>query len=433
MRETPPSPINEMEYLDDALRPEAQHRYLTFNRLNGFASGSLFEDVFILYGIQNGLTLWQVSLMAAFLYLSTPAILLGKIAVRFRGATATAGEAWVFRAGCALILAGIPFWAGWLPPGFRAWTLLAVIFGLFAFRSTGMAALPVIVAWIANPAERGRFISRAWTDTRLWQLAGSLFVMGLLVFVAGERPGTEMHAYQGALLVGAVFTFFAGRQFRRIEEPPQARIGARQSIRASGLKIWRDSTRLRLLISQAAAFIALMLVIPFSTLAAKKAYNLSDLRVMGLALISILGVVAVSRSFSVHSDGKGPQSMMAWCVAGLAMVCGLWILTGASASIFLLVPIFLLNGIAGTGLQIAASHAFHQAIPESEKVTGGIWFQTLPFLAGGLAAALAGWGLQGLARWMGPGPAAYRVYFGLVLVAMIPLLVLSRLSKRKMR
>ena len=414
-------------------RAAAQHRYLTFNRLNGFASGSLLEDVLILYGIQNGLSLWQVSLMAAFLYLSTPAILLGKTAIRYRGATATAGDAWFLRAVYALIMAGIPVWGGSVVPGLRAGVLLAVIFGLFAFRSAGMAALPSIVAWITTEVDRGRFIARAWTDTRLWQLAGSLLVMGLLALVAGERPGSEMHAYQAALLVGALFTFSASRQFRRIEDPPHVRLAAGQSIRASGLKIWRDSARWRLLVSQAAAFVALMLVIPFSTLAAKKAYGLSDFRVMGLALVSILGVVAVARKFSAHSDAKGPQSLMVWCATGLAMVCALWIGIGAAASIYVLIPIFLLNGIAGTGLQIAASHAFHQTVPESEKVTHGIWFQTLPFLAGGAAATLAGWWLQGLTRWLGPGPFAYRVYFAAVLVMMAPLLALSRLSKRRSR
>ncbi|WP_319561086.1 hypothetical protein [Marispirochaeta sp.] len=114
-------------------------RYLRrFVMLNGISIAFLMNDILILYGIRNGLTDPQLAVLASFMHLTMPFLLVGKLLIPRLGLARTWGDAWILRYVFGSVLIAAPFMAGRFPQSFVAATVLLGAFGFAMFRSIGI-------------------------------------------------------------------------------------------------------------------------------------------------------------------------------------------------------------------------------------------------------------------------------------------------------
>ncbi|MFO7848795.1 MAG: hypothetical protein R6V67_02435, partial [Spirochaetia bacterium] len=156
---------------------ETGKRYLRrFITLNGISIAFLMNDLLILYGIRNGMSDPQLALLASFMHLTMPFLLVGKLIIPRIGLARTWGDAWFMRYLSGSIMIAAPFLAGRFPQSVVSATVLLGAFGFALFRSVGIVANSPLRGEIPTYEERGSFISGNWTRSQSTYFLSVAFV-----------------------------------------------------------------------------------------------------------------------------------------------------------------------------------------------------------------------------------------------------------------
>jgi hypothetical protein len=145
--------------LNSEQRARGQRLFRGFLLLNGISVALLMENMLILYAIRNGASDPVVAVIASFIHLTMPAMILGKRWVARMGLSRTLGIGWFLRYASAtlLVLAPVATQLGSQRAGIAL--IVAGAFGFAFFRSIGAIANTPLTGEITTPGERGSFIS----------------------------------------------------------------------------------------------------------------------------------------------------------------------------------------------------------------------------------------------------------------------------------
>lgn len=414
------------EYLSPAERLRGQRLIRRFITLNGISVAFLMNDLLILYGIRNGLTDPQVAVLASFMHLTMPFMVLGKLAIPRIGLARTWGDGWFMRyvTGSILILA--PFLGA---AGAPQWSVTAIVlfgaFGFSMFRSIGLVANSPLMGEVTTDRDRGRFISGNWVR------AQSTYFLAMALVVVLMRIFDKLWVYQAVIGLGCAVGFYASRQLVKVPESREPSRSAERPLVESLRTAWSRPRFRRILGAWAAAISSFVLVIPFAIVTIKRGYGISDHTALLFSLLVLAGGILSSAVNGGISDRVGPRPLLILYVSGFLLVAGFWALAPGS---FYPVPVsfaFFVAGYCKTGIILTVSHYFLAAVEKKERVSMSLFARMASgAVAGLMAAAGSGTVLKFLRDFGMEGMDVYRAYFRIALpVLMIIVVLVFRLER----
>lgn len=403
-------------------REEGRRIFYRFYILNGISVACLMNNVLILYGIQSGLTDPTVAIMASFIHLTMPFMILGKSAIARIGAARTRAMGWFFRYVFAFLMVLAPFAAGAFPQGVVTLLVLTGAFGFAAFRSIGVAAINPLQGEVAETNAGGKMVS-----TILLCVQSTYFISMVLILLA-LHASDALWMYQVILATGCLVGLYASTLVAMVPESTAPRISARKSLREMcRVSLATRSTR-RLIAAWCAGLAAKALVIPFMIIALKSGYRATDFTVMTLTLLMALGTVASGYFNQKISDRVGARGILMLYMILLMLLTGFWALAPAAFPPLALGTVFFFTGFCEIGIAIGLSQHFLEVVPGEERVGSSLLMRIPSGAAAGLAGSVLGAGLLRLLPELGfEGLDLYRRYF---LVILGPLALLFLLIRR---
>ncbi len=404
---------------------KGQKRYLRFTRLNAFSFGCLADSTLILYALKNGADDFLVGLLTSFFYLTMPVMFLGKRMVGNYGAASTYAISWALRNTAAAILIAVPclsnLWG-------RPWGLGLLVFGsfgFFLFRSVGLTANTPILGEITNKTNRGSYISKVWVHFN------AFYFMAVSTLIIVLHWSDSVATYQKIITFGAITGWISAFLIYRVPESKNTRLSGKQPTHKALSYIWNDDRRIRkLLFAWISAVVMIMLVTPFTMVALKNGYHVSDYNALFYALLQIIGAVIASLVNSLVLDRVGPRPMLILYTFGLIVCAALWMMAPQSFLMYFPAIIFLFIGICRAGSMTTLNHYFLSIVPSENRVASNMLIYIISGIFAGLAGIFVGGGLLKLLTSMNfYGLNVYRTYFALILMILIPLWFVVRRLK----
>jgi MFS family permease len=396
-----------------------------FATLNGISVALLMDSVLILYAIRNGVGDSAVAVLASFIHLTMPLVVVGKALIARIGAARTWGLGWFLRNVSALLMIAAP----WLPPHTpqpaRTALILVGGFGFAAFRAIGLVGNSPIIGEVTSEGDRGRFLSGNWTRATSSQLVALVAMIVLL------RVADEMWMFQMVIAIGAALGMYVGALLATVPESQVPRLSARKPLKEVLFRVWHIRRMRRLLFAWAASFAAFTLIVPFATITIKNGYGLSDYQALTFTLLTLAGGITASVVNGVVADRVGPRPLLVIYVAMLAGIALYW---AAAPDRLLLVPtgiVYFLAGYAKFGILAASNHYFLNIADGSDRVGSSMVLRAISGAVAGLVGSVIGGGILAILNGMGlEGLSIYRTYFRIAIVALLAIIPVVRALDR---
>ncbi|MCU0643453.1 MAG: MFS transporter [bacterium] len=402
-----------------------RRRFLWFTRINAISFGCLAESILILYAIKNGAEDWLIGVIASFFQLTMPLMFIGKGLIGKFGASRTFALSWIFRnlSGAMLIL--VPFFSRSIHPTVGLFVLALSAFGFFGFRSIGFTANTPLIAEVTDKNNRGKFISQIWLHFNLFYLFTMLALIGAL------KLSNQMLTYQIIIIFGSLAGLVAAFFILRVPETIHPRNSGQLPIRHSFYYLLKTPRPRKLLFAWSAASAGMVLINSFSMVSLKNGYLISDNSALAFSMIQIGGGIVAAFVNSIFLDRVGPRPMLILYSCGLIVISLLWIASPGQFVNYYFIPIFLLIGLNVAGTSTALSHYFLSIVPDQERVSASILVYVISGIVAGLTGAFVGGGLLRLLRILNfSGLVAYRIYFIVIALILIPLVLIIRRIER---
>lgn len=420
-RETGPT----SDALSDSAVRHGQRLVRRFALLNGVSVALLMDSMLILYAIRNGVSDAAVAVLASFIHLTMPLVLVGKMMIARIGAAHTWGFGWFLRSVSAAVLILAPLLPPSAPQYLRTAVILAGGFGFAAFRAVGLVGNSPLIGEITRSGDRGRFLSGNWVRATSTQMATLVVVIVLLQYAA------ETWMFQVVIGLGAALGMYVGLVLSRVPETDVPRQSARKPLPEVFRRVWSVRRMRKLLFAWAASFGAFTLVIPFAVITLKNGYGLSDSQALLFTLATLIGGTSASVINGRVADEVGPRPLLILYVAGLAAIAGYWALAPTR---FLIVPTvlaFFLGGFCKFGILAVSNHYFLDVADESDRVGSSMVLRATSGAVAGLVGSVLGGGILGALDSLGfAGIPLYRTYFRLAIVAFLVILPVVRALDR---
>lgn len=392
-------------------------RYLWFTRINALSFGCLADNILILFAIKIGADDFLIGMLASFFYLTMPFMFLGKQLVGSKGAARTYAISWIFRNASATLMIAVPIVIEKFDPTVGLSVLTLSSFGFFSFRSMGLTANTPIIGEITNKSNRGHYISQMWLHFNL----SYLFIMTMIILIL--RQSEQLYIFQVIIAFGSLTGMISASIIYRVPETQNTFISGKKPIKSSISYVWQQSSTRKLFFAWIATVVIVMLIVPFSMVALKKGYKISDDNALLFALFQIFGAIAASFLNRIVLDRVGPRPMLILYVLGLWVTSFLWIIAPLKLILFHPIVIFLLTGACRAGAMTSLGHYFLATVPGEERVGANMVIEMISGAIGGVVGTFIGGGLlKILPAYDFIGLHLYRCYFLIILLIMVPLL-----------
>lgn len=402
-----------------------QKKYLWFTRINSISFGCLAESTLILYAIKNGADDFLIGMITSFAFLTMPMMFLGKGMIKRMGAAKTYGISWILRNSSALLLIFVPAAIARFSAEMGLVLLCLGALGFYGFRSMGITANTPLIGEITDSKNRGNYISKIWLHFNIFYMVA----MVALVYILGHSD--KIIVFQGIIIFGVVCGLLSSGVVFRIPESINPKKSAHNHI-AESLRYLMENVRLRkMLFAWSSVSLAMMLINPFSMVAVKNGYLVSDRLAIIFALLQVTGAMFASYLNGFTLDRFGPRPVLILFSLGFFVTCLLWIVAPASFHMLYVAVIFLLIGIVNAGANSSLSHYFLSIIPKKERVGVNIFVYIISGVIAGLGGTFLGGGLLKLLRlFQLTDLNIYRTYFIIIAFVIVPLLNVIRKLER---
>ncbi|MFW5715611.1 MAG: MFS transporter [bacterium] len=399
-------------------------RYIGFN---GISIAFLLNDVLILYGIRNGLSDPQLALLASFMHLTMPFMLIGKQLIPRYGLSKTWGSAWLMRYVFGSIMILAPFVdrvAGqWAVSG----TVLLGAFGFALSRSIGLVANSPLTGEITTSRDRGRYISGNWTRAQL------NYLISMSVVVLAMRFFGSVWVYQVLIGFGCLVGMYASTLLMKVPESSAPTHSARTTVKESFKITFGKPRYRRMLAAWSAGMASFVLVIPFSIVLIKNGYGISDHYALFFSLLVLVGGIGAALMNAGIADRVGPRPLLLVYISGFFVVATYWSLAPATFYPVIVGLCFLIAGFCKTGIIVGISHYFLSAVEPKDRVGTAMFVRMFSGAVAGFAGSAGGGSILTLLRQADfVGLPLYQTYFRIILgVLLICIVIMVRLDRLK--
>lgn len=394
-----------------------------FASLNGISVALLMDSMLILYAIRNGVGDTGVAVLASFIHLTMPLMLVGKSMTARYGAARTWGIGWFLRNVFALLMVFAPFIPVGMPQSFRTGLILLGGLGFAAFRAVGLVGNSPLIGEITIDSDRGRYLSGNWIRGTISQL------LSLVVVILILQSTPRIWVFQAVIGFGAILGLYVGSVLMRVPETESPRRSAQKPLGEIVRRVWSTPKLRRLTAAWAAGFAAFTMVIPFAIITLKNGYGLTDSQALLFTLVTLAGGTVASIVNSIVADEVGPRPLMILYVIALGGIAVFW---AFAPERFLIIPTFFaffVGGYSKYGLLVVTNHYFLNISDTGDRVGTGMLLRIISGTTAGLIGAVLGGGILG---WLGThgyeGISIYRTYFriaAITFLGLIPIMVLT--------
>src|SRR6056297_46849 len=399
-------------------------RYIGFN---GISIAFLLNDVLILYGIRNGLSDPQLALLASFMHLTMPFMLIGKQLIPRYGLSKTWGTAWFMRYVFGSIMILAPFvdriaghWA-------VSATVLLGAFGFALSRSIGLVANSPLTGEITTSRDRGRYISGNWTRAQF------NYLTSMSVVVLAMRFFGSVWVYQVLIGFGCIVGMYASTLLMKVPESSGPSRSARTPVKESFKITFGNPRYRRMLAAWSAGMASFVLVIPFSIVLIKNGYGISDHYALVFSLLVLVGGIGAALMNAAIADRVGPRPLLLVYISGFFVVATYWAFAPDTFYPILVGLGFLIAGFCKTGIIVGISHYFLSAVEAKDRVGTAMFVRMFSGAVAGFAGSAGGGSILSLLRNADYiGLPLYRTYFQIILaVLLLCIVVMARLDRLK--
>jgi len=398
-------------------------RFRRFMVVNGVSVAFLMENTLILYAIRNGLSDPLVAVLASFIHLTMPFMILGKRLVAARGLASTWSLGWLLRYLSASLMIAAPLVPGTLFE-LRVGLILLGAFGFALFRSMGSVSMTPLLGEVTTSRDRGRFISGNFLGSQ------SAYLVSMILAILAIRLIDRIWVYQLIILIGCAVGLYGSRVLKTIPETSTPRESARRTA-ASSLKLLLGTPAYRrLLLAWSGGISMFVLFIPISLVTVKNGYGIPDHSALVFSLILVGGGIVSSLVNGSVADHVGPRPLLILYSSGFVLICLYWCWAPAAFLPTPVAAIFFLAGFCKVGIIVCASHYLLSLVRETERVGITLFVRMFSGAVAGLAAAVGSGTVLNVLQGSMSGLDVYRSYFRILLVVLVPLVFLMIRLKR---
>ncbi len=402
-------------------RAQGRRLFHRFLKLNGITVALLLENMLILYALRNNVADPLVAVLASFVHLTMPFMLVGKLSVARLGAARTWGLGWFLRYASASLMVVAPFVSRVAPQAAVSAVILAGAFGFALFRSFGTVANTPLVGEVTTPDDRGSFLSGNFVRSYTTHLLTTTTVILVL------RSVDELWVYQLFIGSACLIGFYSSTVLGRIPESSVPQASARKPLRIAMRNLWTHPRVRRLLFAWSAGVVAFTVVTPFMMMAVKSGYGVPDSTALLMSLILLLGGIAAALINGVIADRVGPRPLLLLYTLGLLMPTLYWTFAPQEPQLIVVGLAFFVAGYCKVGIIVGLNQYFLASVDESDRVGSSLLIRVVSGAAAGLAGSVVGGGLLSVFERLGmSGLGIYRTYFGVISATIVVLVLVIR-------
>ncbi len=411
--------------LSEEQRRTGKQRHRLFMVLNGVPVAFLMDNVLVLYGLRNGMSDSAAAVLASFVHLSMPFMVLGRKLVARFGLTKAWALSWALRYVSVLLLVAAPFAASlgqWAATG----TVMMGAFGFALFRSLGAINGRPVVGEITTPDERGRYVYGNFARFSVVNLAS----MSLAVLVMQNFDAVWV--YQVIIGVGAAVGFAGAYVISTIPETGTSSEIAKVPIKRAASELFSDTKLRRTVWAFGAGISAIVLVIPFATITTKGGYGVPDHEALLFTLLVATGGVLSSLFNREISDHVGPRPLLIIYACGFAAVAAYWALAPETYNPVLTGATFVVSGFCRIGIFVGLGHYLLSVSNSKNRLSTTLFSEIVGGATAGIAGSVVGASLLGALQTTVDGMEGYRWYFRIILAVIVGcIVVIARLRRVK--
>jgi len=412
------------ERLTPEQRRHGQKMLRHFMRFNGVSIALLMENILILYAIRNGLTDPQVAILASFIHLTMPFMVLGKRLVSEIGSAKSWSINWAFRYASALIMVFAPFVDSSHQWG-RVVLIMAGAFGFALFRSMGIVNNSPLQGDITTPQERGRFLSGNVFN------AHTAYFISMAIIIMVLRLWDKISVYQIFIGIGCATGFVASYFLSKVPESTMPSESASKPLIISLTFIWNNPGMRRMLFGWCAGFVLFVMTLPFSVITIKNGYGIPDHIAMIFTLMIIGGGIVSALFNGFLADLVGPRPLIILYGLGFFIIDAFWAFAPPVFMPGLTLFVFFLGGFCKIGMLVGLGHYLLVLVDEMERVGISLVVRAASGATAGLAGSVVGATILKILQDMElPGMEVYRMYFRLIAVILVAMFILLYRLKR---
>ena len=405
------------ETLSPSDRQIGWHRYMIFSVLNGFSFGLLAENVLVLFALKAGVPEYIAGVLPAFMFLGMPFMLAGKMIIKRAGAAKTIATGWGTRNTSALLMAMAPFLYIFGAGNAVVFTIVACAFGFYSARAVGVVAFRPLVGEITTEADRGKFLGAMGM-----RFNGS-YVLALALLALVMKISPSLAVFQILIATGCFAGLASAWVVAKVPETTTPQESAQEPIIGSVINFWKNRRLRKLLFAQGAGWALFAMVVPFSLVALKAGYGVSDFEAILFILVQVTGSMVIAMIFGLLADKTGPRPLLILYGSGFLLIALMWIVIPTSFLLFSAVIIFFLGGACKAGTFQGLNHYFLRSTSGGERVMAGMIVQMLGGASAGFAGCIISGGLLKILGGMEWEPLQiYRLYFAVIAVIALPLI-----------
>ncbi len=413
------------KFISDTARKGAWQRFNIFAILNGFSFGLLADNVLVLFALNAGVAPWLSGVLVSFMFVSMPFMIPGKYLMARYGAAKTHGIAWALRNLCALCMGLTPFLYTLGANSFTVTVFITLFaFGFYAFRAAGITAHRPLIGEITEADDRGRFLGGFGVRFN----ASYLCAIALFALIMRIQP--SLGIFQLLIVIGCIFGLISAAVISSIPETDGPRTSASQPMKHSLVQLWHTRRQRRLLFAQMAGRASFAMTIPFSMVALKHLYKVSDFNALLFVLVQTAASLGGAMLLGRIIDRTGPRPLLMVFGGGFLCIALLWTITPSGFVVAFTGLIFFLGGLCKSGMNLGLNHYFLDATSRDDRVVAGMLVQVTGGASAGLAGSLVSGGLlKALNTYIESPLQQYRIYFGVIAVCILLFLwLLSRIE-----
>ena len=381
------------------LTPEERHRsqrfFYAFNFGNGMSYMCLGENVLVLFAAQLAAPAAIVSLLGAMQYIGYAMTPLGVRRTARRGAADSQADFWIARNAAALLTASAALVATMPRLSWAVLVLGSLLF--YGCRAAGCALMTPLLGDISTVDEAPGVLGK----TQAAFVTSAVATLGIVTAVTARSGGVGTLA--GVILAGSFLGLATSFCLRGVHETGAMRDAAREPLALGMREAMRDGDLRRLAVAWFLLNLAVMLLIPLSTLALKRGCGFGNAKVLVCACAQLGAGIAISFASGRLCRVFGPRrALVAVAWAALAVPPAWLVFPQSGPTVFpAAIALFLWLGVVYYLFINASGSYFLLSCPDkSKQVAGSVAINLISSAGAGVAASMLGaWLVTVAEKW----------------------------------
>ena len=226
--------------------------------------------------------------------------------------------------------------------------------------------------------------------------------------------------FQIVIIIGSLLGIIASIYAKKVPETSIPRKSASVSVKNAFIFVYKYPALRKLVYAQTVYFIGLALILPYSMLALKESYHLSDFKAFEFVLAQFLGAMLISHISKKLINIIGSKNLLAILFFLQIIIGGLWLISPMIFNWLYCFAIFLFLGMTQFGGYLALTHYFLTVTPPDKRIGSTMVVSAVSSILAGLCGAVIGGGLLKLLESFGfHSLGLFHYYFNIIIIITI--------------